>query len=359
MTIDLIPYGKTCGRVHGSPGRESRPNSITIDSHCHLHINKAEETVSGLVDIQDIPLLRWVSDHTRKVNQKQMKDRFIEITDIESRFNIMEEQGIDFQIISPTPNQAYYWVEGEKGFDAIRQVNDGISEAVNKYPKKFSGMCTIPLQNIDEALKELERCKNNLGYKAIQILTCIHGKEVSDPYFKTFWSEVEKEQMTVFLHPNGFPQGERFTNHYFSNVICNPFETAVAIQRLIFDGILEKHPNLKIYCAHGGGYLPSYHARMDHAWGARSDCREIINNPPSYYLSKLFFDTVVFSYEQLIYLVKLYGYQNIIMGTDYPFDMADSDPVGHVMNCPEINDLAKKAIVGGNALKLFDLDITM
>ena len=154
----------------------------------------------------------------------------------------MEEQGVDFQIISPTPNQAYYWVEGEKGFEAIRQVNDGISEAINKHPKKFAGMCTIPLQNIDKALIELERCKNELGYKAIQILTWVHGKEVSDPYFEPFWAEAERKEMTVFLHPNGFPQGERFTSHYFSNVICNPFDTAVAIQRLIFDGILEKYP---------------------------------------------------------------------------------------------------------------------
>ncbi len=357
MTIELTPYLETAGRIHGRPGREVRPKSITIDSHCHLHIHAAEATVTGMVDMKDLPLMHWVSDLTRQVNKKQMEDRFDAITDLDTRIAAMDEMGVDFQIIAPTPNQCFYWVAGDKGYVANRQVNDGLAAAVAAHPDKFAAIGTIPMQNTDEAIKELDRIVGTLGFKGVQILTWVHGKEVSDPSHDPIWERIQELDVPIFLHPNGFPQGERFTKHYFSNVIANPLETAMAIQRFIFDGVLERFPRLKIYCAHGGGYLPSYHARMDHAWGARPDCREIIQSPPSFYLKKMWFDSVVFSYEQLEYLVKLYGMNKIIMGTDYPFDMADSDPVGHVMNCPGLTDVAKNSICGGNSIELFKLDV--
>lgn len=357
MTIELRPYLETAGRIHGRPGREVRPKSITIDSHCHLHIHQAEATVAGLVDIKDIPLMYWVSPETAAVNKKQMEDRFDAITDLKTRIDAMDEMGVDFQIIAPTPNQCYYWVAGEPGLVATRQVNDGLAAAVAQHPDKFAAIGTIPMQNPAEAVKELDRCIGTLGFKGVQILTWIHGKEISDPSHDVVWKRIEELGVPIFLHPNGFKQGERFTAHYFSNLIANPLETAMAIQRLIFDGVLERFPKLKIYCAHGGGYLPSYHARMDHAWGARPDCRMIIQSPPSFYLKKMWFDTVVFSYEQLEYLVRVYGMNKIIMGTDYPFDMADSDPIGHVMNCPGLSDVAKTSICGGNSIELFNLDV--
>ena len=120
------------------------------------------------------------------------------------------------------------------------------------------------------------------------------------------WEMAEKLDTLMVLHPNGYPQGDRFLNHYFNNVIGNPLDTTVAIHQLIFDGTLERYPGLKILAVHGGGYLPAYAGRIDHAWGARPDCREIIKNKPSDYLKKIYFDTVVFTYEQLDYLVKIY-----------------------------------------------------
>ena len=184
----------------------------------------------------------------------------------------------------------------------------------------------------------------------------VDGHELSDPILDPFWEMAEKLDTLIFLHPNGYPQGDRLKNHYFNNVIGNPLDTTVALHHLIFDGTLEKFKNLKILVSHGGGYLPAYSGRIDHAWGARPDCRLKIKSPPTSYLRKLYFDTIVFTYEQLEYLVKLFGSDHIVMGTDYPYDMAEDDPVGHVLGSKTLSENDIKNITGGNASRLLKLD---
>jgi aminocarboxymuconate-semialdehyde decarboxylase len=176
-----------------------------------------------------------------------------------------------------------------------------------------------------------------------------------DPEFAPFWAKAEALGALVVIHPNGFTGGERFSRLYFSNVIGNPLDTTVALHYLIFDGVLERHPNLKILAVHGGGYLAGYSGRIDHAWGARSDVANKLPKPPTEYLKKVYFDTVVFTEHQLEYLVKVFGADRILMGTDYPFDMADYDPVGHVTGTESLDAKTVAAITGGNAKKLLGL----
>jgi aminocarboxymuconate-semialdehyde decarboxylase len=159
----------------------------------------------------------------------------------------------------------------------------------------------------------------------------------------------------VVIHPNGFTEAKRLTRFYFNNVIGNPLETTIALHHLIFDGVIERHPNLKILAVHGGGYLPAYSGRIDHAWGARSDAHGDLPQPPTGYLKKIYFDTVVFTPHQLAELVRLFGADHIIMGTDYPFDMAEYDPIGHVASVAELDASARAAIAGGNARRLLGL----
>ena len=188
------------------------------------------------------------------------------------------------------------------------------------------------MQDGNEAAKELERCMKQLKFKGVEILTNVGGKELSDPAFAPFWKKAEELGALVLIHPNGFTQAERFTRFYFNNVIGNPLETTIALHYLIFDGVLERHPNLKILAVHGGGYLGAYSGRIDHAWGARSDSHGSLPKPPTHYLKKVFFDTVVFTPIQLEALVKTFGADHVVLGTDYPFDMADFDPIEHVVS---------------------------
>src|ERR1051326_9461627 len=123
-----------------------------------------------------------------------------------------------------------------------------------------------------------------LRFKGVQILTNVAGNEISDPAYAPFWAKAEELGALVLIHPNGFPEGKRLTRYYFNNVVGNPFETALALHNLIFDGVLERHPKLKILAVHGGGYLPAYAGRIDHAWGARSDANGDLPRPPTSYL---------------------------------------------------------------------------
>jgi len=178
---------------------------------------------------------------------------------------------------------------------------------------------------------------------------------LSAPAYAPFWKKAEELGALVLIHPNGFTEGARLSRFYFNNVIGNPFETTLALHYLIFDGVLERHPKLKILAVHGGGYLPAYSGRIDHAWGARSDSQAELPQPPTTYLKKIFFDTVVFTPHQLEYLVDLFGADHILMGTDYPFDMAEYDPIGHVASVESFDANTVAAIAGGNAKRLLGL----
>jgi aminocarboxymuconate-semialdehyde decarboxylase len=234
-------------------------------------------------------------------------------------------------------------------------VNDGLAEYVAGRPDRFVALGAVPLTDGAEAAKELERVMTSLGMKGAEILTNVAGREISEPEYSPFWKKAEELGALVVIHPNGFTQAQRLTRFYFNNVIGNPLETTIALHHLIFDGVIERHPNLKILAVHGGGYLPAYCGRIDHAWGARSDSHGDLPQPPTSYLKKIYFDTVVFTPHQLAQLVRLFGADHIIMGTDYPFDMAEYDPIGHVASLEEVDASTLAAIAGGNARRLLGL----
>ena len=145
-------------------------------------------------------------------------------------------------------------------------------------------------------------------------------------------------------------------DHYFRNLIGHPVESTLAVGHLVFDGYLDRYPGLKICIAHGGGYIPAYAGRFDHPYHLRDDCRVQIDKPPSEYLKKLYFDTVVFTEHQLRYLIETWGADHIVMGTDYPFDMAEPDPVGHVNSVKGLSDDDKALVMGGNAAALLGIE---
>jgi aminocarboxymuconate-semialdehyde decarboxylase len=154
------------------------------------------------------------------------------------------------------------------------------------------------------------------------------------------------------MHPLGFTGGERLVDHYFNNVIGNPLETTVAVSHLIFGGVMDRYPRLKIVLPHAGGYLAHYWARMDHAHRARPDCHTIIRKKPSSYLEKFYFDTITFDPQMLRQLIDRYGADHVVLGTDYPYDMGMEDPVGFIERTPRLTRADKDAIEGGNAAKL-------
>lgn len=353
MPQDWNRYGPTAARPPGArPGRTARPQSVTIDIHSHVAVLEAAEFVKPHLDPATIPLINFATPETKALNARQDSDRRGLMTGHDQRLADLDAMGIDLQLVMCPPPQCYYTVPLDIAVKAARMVNDGVAAYVAARPDRFVALGTVPMADGNEAASELERCMTSLKFKGVQILTNVAGKELSDPAFAAFWKKAEELRAVVLIHPNGFTEARRFTRFYFNNVIGNPLETTIALHYLIFDGVLERHPNLKIIAVHGGGFLGAYSGRIDHAWGARGDAKGELPKPPSSYLKKIYFDTVVFTPEQLAALVATFGSDHVLMGTDYPYDMAEYDPLEHLAATESLGAAARGAIAGGNAKKL-------
>jgi aminocarboxymuconate-semialdehyde decarboxylase len=332
-----------------------RSKHLTVDIHCHVQSDKAAVMVKDVFKVENEPSLRYASPHTREVNQAQMARVHPQLTSVEQRLADMDAMGIDIQALAPAPFQTFYWTEPELGLRTAQTVNETIAGIVADHPDRFVGMGTVPLQAPDYAVRELERIVKELGMRGVEINPNVAGEELSDEKFRGFWAKAEALGIVVFMHPIGFTEGRRLTEHYFNNVIGNPLDTTVAIGHLIFGGVLDRHPGLKLVAAHGGGYAPAYAGRFDHAFAARPDCRVHIKHPPSTYLKRLYFDTMVFTHHQLEYLVEQYGSDHLVMGTDYPYDMGENDPIGFVEGSKKLSDAQRAQILGGNAATLLGI----
>jgi aminocarboxymuconate-semialdehyde decarboxylase len=354
MTGQWNKYEKTAARSHGRPGREVRPKSATIDIHSHVGVPEAAKFVEPHLDWATIPLAHFANAETKALSQKQEADIRAH-AGIDQRLADLDAMGLDLQIISPPPPQCYYTVPVEIAVKAAQIVNDGVAAFCAKKSDRLMGFGSVPMPDGQEAAKELERCIKRLGFKGVQVLTNVAGKELSDPAFAPFWKKAEELGAVVLLHPNGFTEASRLSRFYFNNVIGNPLETTIALHYLIFDGVLERHPNLKLLAVHGGGYLGAYPGRIDHAWGARSDSHGSLPQPPTTYLKSVYVDTVVFTPYQLAELVRVFGADHVMLGTDYPYDMAEFDPLGHIASVEGFDAQTIAALAGGNAKRLLGL----
>src|SRR5882724_460162 len=264
MLFTCLPEGTQIpGRFPGPI--HARGKWFTIDIHCHLLTPKAEEMVAGAgLSMDWQPRHQFANEHTREVNREQGRRTRIQFTDIATRLADMDRMGIDIQAITPSPAQTFYSVPPDLGIATAKVINDNIAEICGKYPDRFVGLGTVPFQAPELAVAELERLHKSLGFRGIEIMTHVAGEDLSADRFRKIFARCEELGLLVFMHPDGFTEAARFANHYFANVIGNPLDSTVALHHLIFGGVLEDHPNLKIVVAHGGGYLPAYSGRIDH-----------------------------------------------------------------------------------------------
>jgi aminocarboxymuconate-semialdehyde decarboxylase len=320
-------------------------------------VPQAAAVAQAHVDPSRIPLAHFADNVTKGVNAQQEKDVREVMTTIDRRLKHLDQMGIDIQVVAPAPGQCYYTLNPEIGQSAHRLANDGVAEYCSRKPDRFVGLGVVTLQEPELAVRELDYIMRTLKLKGVEILTNVDGQELSDPKFRPFFAKAEELGAFIMMHPNGFTHGQRLTHYYLSNVLGNPLDTALALHNLIFSGTLARFPELKLMAVHGGGYLPSYSGRIDHAWGARQDCHADLPLPPTTYLRQVYLDTVVFSYHQLAYLIDLFGPDRILMGTDYPFDMAEYNPIGHVAGVQGMEDVRLAQIAGGNAARVLGLDL--
>ena len=331
---------------------------FTVDIHCHIHVPAADQMLKNLSPGETGRSMVDTNLLTTEINNKQQEDILPQLTDPAVRLRDMDSQGIDVQAISPSPFHYNYAYDADFTRDTSKVINDRVAEVVASHPDRFVGLCTVPLQNSEMAVAELERCINDLGFKGVEISTNVRGKDLTRAGLDSFFSRVEELDTLIFMHPIGTSYKERMDDHYFRNTIGHPLESALAVGHLVFDGYLDKYSGLKICIAHGGGYIPAYYGRFDHPYRLRDDCREHISELPSEFINQLYFDTVVFTETQLRHMIEVWGAGHVVMGTDYPYDMAETDPVGHVNSVKSLSDADKALVMGGNATKLLNLDVT-
>jgi aminocarboxymuconate-semialdehyde decarboxylase len=341
----------TCGDRKPIPVT-ARCKDLVVDIHCHLGIPAADAIVQAAYPGPPPGINDFTSQKSAEVNRAQFAAIGRTLNTLDTRLADMDRLGIDVQALSPSPGQYFYFTDADTGRDAARAVNDGMAQAVAAHPDRFVGMGTVPLQDPRLAVDEMRRCVKELDLRGIEISSNVNGIDLHAEQFRPFWAAAEELGILVFLHPLGFTHAQRMSEYYFNNLIGNPLESTLAIGHLIFGGVLDAYPRLKICVAHGGGYIPGYWGRMDHGWRARADCSEHCQHEPSSYLRKLWLDTLVFDPDQLDSLVRTHGADRLCLGTDYPFDMAEPDPVGFHQRLAPTD---KARIVGLNAADLLGL----
>lgn len=273
----------------------------------------------------------------------------------ERRLEDMDRLGIDRQVLSPPPVMFCYWAEARATQAFARLQNENVAAVAARHPARFVGMATVPLQDCDLAIAELRHCHERLGLRAVEIGSCPAGRDFDDPSLFPFFEACAALDVAVFVHPASPLVGqERLTKYYFPLVVGNPLETALAASKLIYGGVLERLPGLRVCFAHGGGAFPFTLARLDHGWRVRPEGPAAIPRPPREYARRLYFDSLTLSAANLRFLVEQFGADHVVLGSDYPFDMGSHDPVRDAAEAG-LPDTAREAIEGGTASRFLGL----
>jgi aminocarboxymuconate-semialdehyde decarboxylase len=330
---------------------------LAIDIHAHVATPACNQLVEGLssrLDRED-PFAFFSGPETTEYNARHFTtDIATKLTDPAERIADMDRMGIGIQALSVAPPQYYYWTDPALGRRLARMQNEHLAELVGGNPDRFVGLATVPLQDVEASVAELEYGVRELGFKGVEICTNVNGLDLDDRRFEPFWAKAAELDVVVVLHPHGFTFGNRFMDYYLTNVVGNPLDSALASIRMIHGGVLERYEALKVVVVHGGGYLPFYSSRMDHAYEERPEGRHHITRPPSTYLNQMYFDCLVYDEAHLEFLVKQMGADHVMIGTDYPYDMGHYTPLDQIAKA-DLTDDQKAEIIGGTAARLLKL----
>lgn len=309
----------------------------TVDIHAHCVIPKVTEITSG-TQFEEFAMPAW---------QALGPDRL----------DFMNERGTDYQALSIN---RYWWYGADEDLSrrVVRLHDESLAEWVNKHPDRFVALSSVALQHPELAAEQLEYAMTELGHRGASIGGHVLGEHVSDPRFDPFWAKAEELAAPIFMHPNGarnvIREGSLSGRGDLGNVIGNPLETTIFLSHIMFEGVLDRFPGLRVIAAHGGGYMPSYIGRSEVACQVRNaaDCISK-KNPSDYLKEQVLVDTIVFDEEGLRHLVAEMGASQIVYGSDAPFNWPDTLDV--VLDSPSLTDAEKTAIVGGNLSRLLKI----
>ena len=274
--------------------------------------------------------------------------------DLERRQADMQANGIDVQVLSVCPQTFLYDLEPGLALTLAQVQNEALSGLVRHSGGRYLGLAHVPLQSPEDAVAEMTRAVRELGLSGVQIGSHVEGTNLDDPSLEPFWERAEALRAFVMIHPQKPAGGKRTEANYFKNLIGNPLETTLAGGSLIFAGVMERYPDLRVMLVHGGGYLPYQFGRFNHGWEVRPEPKQNLSVSPERSVRRFFFDTLTHSEPALRYLVGEFGAEKVLFGTDYPFDMGRFDGARQVA-AMGFADRERDLIVGGLAAELLGL----
>jgi len=327
-----------------------------VDIHAHMLVQAVEALVADRPERREALRQQAEASSTESAEQNRalMKEYLPKLTDVAVRLAAMDAMGVDIQAVSTSPTQYYYWADPDLARNIARAANEHIAQVCASHPDRFVGLAAVTLQHPELAAQQLVYAIKELGMRGCQISTRIGETELADPSHDVFWRQAEELGAVVFVHPLGCTLAERVRPYYLTNIIGQPIETTIALSHLIFGGTLDRHPGLKICAAHGGGYLPSYIGRSDHGYRVRPESRTM-EKPPSEYLKQIWFDSLVYTPGGLEHLVREVGASQVVIGTDYPFDMGVERPLEQI-DATNLSEADRERVRGANAMQLLRIE---
>jgi aminocarboxymuconate-semialdehyde decarboxylase len=325
---------------------------LKIDVHTHILPEK-------LPDFRGAPggdrFVRIEHDRSARARMVVNGSLFREVEsnswDVDARLADCDAAGVDVQVLSTVPVMFSYWAQPDPAVELARYLNDHIAGVVASHPRRFVGLGTLPMQAPDRAIRELERCVRELGLAGVQIGSNVNGENLDSPELFPVFEAAASLGAAVFVHPWEMAGRERMTRYWLPWLVGMPAETSLAICSLIFGGVLERLPKLRIAFAHGGGAFPATIGRIVHGFEVRPDLCAVTNGvSPREYLKRIYLDSLVHDPRMLRYLVDLMGADRIALGTDYPFPLGEAKPGALIDSC-EFPDETCARLLHGTALE--------
>jgi aminocarboxymuconate-semialdehyde decarboxylase len=323
--------------------RGPAPKPIVIDVHAHVLVPEVVKRTFAR------------SQYARgaAVDGRMPEPLFQRMTELPLRLKEMDATGVDMQVISPSiMQQCSYDFEPQEALELDRCSNDRVAEMVARHKERLIGLGSLPLHDVMLSAAELERCVRDLGLRGVIVSSHINGTELGDPRLRPFWAKAEELGAVIFIHPAGSTE-QRMLRNRLMITVGQPLEEVYALSSLIYEGVMDQFPKLKILVAHGGGYLPFYTGRHDNEY--RYGRAPALRGDFSSYLPRFFYDTVLFNPDMLEFLVTKVPSSHVMLASDYPF--AEKKPVEYVRRAKKIGRKEQDAILGANAARLFGIAV--
>jgi aminocarboxymuconate-semialdehyde decarboxylase len=328
-------------------------STVSIDVHAHVVPAEVLATLERDDGRYGIEALRQDGQRAVRVAGDEPWTIRGDLVDVGQRLDAMDRAGVSTQILSSWINLTAYALDAAAGARFSRMFNEALAGLVEAHPGRFLALASAPLQAPRRAADELRHAVGRLGLVGVEIATSVNGTELDDRDLDPFWSAAEELGAIVLVHPMEALTGLGGARYFLGNAAGRPAETTIAVAHLVLGGVLERFPQLRVCVVHGGGFLPYQRGRLDRAYLAKPEVAAVnLTRAPSRWLRQLYYDTVVHDPEVLAWLVDFAGADHVLLGSDYPFEMGDPDPVGTVRSVSGLDDRQRRLILRGNLERL-------